>query len=101
MFQYSAVALEPGESVSFGDGIAISLDGNHAYSITGWIRLRALGNDVYVLTKGAEFVIFLNNGVLGAQMVNRPRRSRRPTRWSSANGTASRSPTARTARAVA
>lgn len=70
MFQYSAVALEPGESVSFGDGIAISLDGNHAYSITGWIRLRALGNDVYVLTKGTEFVIFLNNGVLGAQMVN-------------------------------
>lgn len=65
---YSIARLASGQSVDFGNAIAIRVDGSASYTIAGWVRLLTAGNTGQLLVKGQEFALTLSGDVLNVQM---------------------------------
>jgi hypothetical protein len=54
--------------IGFGNNLSISFDGNHSFSFAGWFQITGVQPSGFIVSKGGEFVLGLNEGVLYAQL---------------------------------
>jgi hypothetical protein len=67
-YQTGVGVVEMEGTISFGNSLPLSFDGNHSFSVAGWFQVAGHQQNGVLVGKSQEFVFGLNDGVLYAQL---------------------------------